>query len=225
MGPSVMCFIMAKKIKRRPGGSPNPYKEKKVRQQLRCPVCGASLKMIPVSEMGFRFTAPKSRRHDFYWVCSKFPECNTYAPADNATKKPWGKLAGPALRHKRMCIHHWEEHLVTGGFYTRAGFRDMCSYLAGTPSAVQTHVRDMTEMQCDAILNHMKKLYENNARIHEYVESKPNSTMWKDVRGLNTGANHGLFYNDDGEVTGMKEDTAAKEALRAENKRVKLERF
>ena len=192
---------------------------------MRCPVCGAPLKMVPEAEMGFRFTAQGKRRFDFYWCCSKFPECNTYAPADNATKKPWGKLAGPTLRHKRMCIHHWEEHLVTGGSYTRPGFRAMISYLVGTPSVVQTHVRNITEMECDTILNYMRQLYENNPRIHEYIESKPNSSMWKDVRGLNTGANHGVTYTEDGQVSGIKEDTPEDEAFRADINRVKLGHF
>ena len=216
---------MAKKNARRPGGSPNPYKAKKTRQQMRCPVCGAPLKMVPESEMGFRFSAQGSRKFDFYWVCSKYPECNTYAPADNATKKPWGKLAGPSLRHKRMCIHHWEEHLVTEGFYTRPGFRSMCAYLVGTSIVVRTHVRDMSEMECDTILNYMRQLYENKPRIHASVEAKPNYTMWKDVRGLNTGANHGVYYTSDGQVAGVKEDTSEEEAFRATFCRRKLGHF
>lgn len=210
---------MAKKMSKNGGhqraGGKNPYKAKKERQVSRCPVCGAPIKMIPESEMGFRFESKSGRKFEFYWVCSKYPECNTYCPADNSNKKPWGVLAGPSLRYKHMAIHHWENHMVKYGFYSREGFRSLCSYLVGTKRACMTHVRNMTEMECDTILSYMLQLYRTNQKVHDSVEAEPNSTMWKEARGLNTGANHGIRYTDDGQVEEILDDTPEKEAERS----------
>ena len=103
----------------------NPKKKKRMKP-MRCPYCGAPAKMVPEAEMNFRFheTNP-AKRKDFFWVCSRYPECDVYIAADNHTKRPMGTMANPELRHMRMMIHYWQVLLVDNRVYTKGTFASM----------------------------------------------------------------------------------------------------
>lgn len=176
----------------------NHKKSKKAAPLPKCPVCGAPIQMVSAHEMNFRVsdTDPDKK----FWRCSHYPACDTYIAADPRTKKPSGILAGPSLRHKRMVIHHWEEMFVHAGLMSKEGFRQMCAGRIGFHFGGRVHTREMTEFECDTILEYLQKLYENQPKVHAMVEAQRNSSVWKEVRGLNTGANHGVYYNDDGSV-------------------------
>ena len=115
-------------------------------------------------------------------------------------------MAGPSLRHKRMVIHYWEQLFMNSCKMDRQAFRAMCASQLGFRKAGVVHTRYMTEMECDTILQYLQKLYENNKDIHELVDSMPNHGVWKEVRGLNKGPNHGISYNSDGSIIENVED-------------------
>lgn len=160
----------------------NPRKIKKERNTNKCPCCGAAIQLVTESEMNFRFT---SNPDLMYWRCKDYPRCNTYIAADPRTKKPSGLMGGPVLRYKRMCIHHWEERLIRDRIMDKKSFRDMCASQIGFRKEGMVHTRNMTEFECDAILKHLEKLYHSQPRIHDMVERYVNSSMWKQVRGIN----------------------------------------
>ena len=120
-------------------------------------------------------------------------------------------MGGPQLRHKRMVIHAWEHLLNDAGIMRPNVFWGMCAGQLGIHRAGAVHTRYMTEYQCDTILNYLQKLYENQKKYRDAVEAKPNNIVWKQVRGLNTSANHGICYNLDGSICIEKSDPAALE--------------
>lgn len=203
---------MAKKVSNYKGR--NPGKAKKERVSKICPVCGASIKMVSVKEMNFRFENANPNAPQYYWVCSHYPECDTYCPADNRTKKPLGTLAGPTLRHKRMVLHHWEGAMVRSHICTREEFRMMCGYYVGLSNPSVVHVRNMTELQCDAIIDHLLREYKNNPKVHEMVDAAPASTMWRMAHGVDGRHKHGTKYDENGKVIAYGKETEQEEVLR-----------
>lgn len=181
-----------------------PSKKKKHNQEKTCcPECGASIQLVNGMDMHFRFTTEETK-NQMYWRCSHYPACNTYIIADPKTKKPTGLMGGSNLRHKRIAIHKWEEMFVEAGKMSRVAFRDMCASQIGMRVA-DYHARYITEMDCNTILQYLQRLYEINKGIHDMVEARPNSTIWKEVRGLNKAPNHGVVYDLDGAEIGMLE--------------------
>ena len=182
----------------------NPRKSKKKKLNRICPVCGAPICMVPETEMNFRYFKNQQPGQEprLFWRCTNYPKCDTYIEANPLTKEPNGTLAGPSLRHKRICIHKWEILLQDEKVYSKEGFRDMCKCLLSYPSQGLVHTKNMNEMECDIILDHMEKLYQNNENIHNIVESYPNSLVWKQVHGFNTAPNHGIVYPTDAQSTG-----------------------
>lgn len=186
------------------GKNPN-LKKKKERQQNMCPVCGAPIKCLPIEEMNFREIIPTAPK--FYFCCSKYPACDTYTSMNPKTNRPNGTLAGPSLRHKRICIHQWENILIAEKIHTKDSFRSTCSYVLGIPNSNLYHTKDITEMQCDSILAYLKNQYENSPKLQKIMENHwKYSTVWKELHGLNTGKNHGVLYTEDGRVVGNKDD-------------------
>lgn len=165
-----------------------------------CPRCDASIKMVSYEEMNFRKDMEKNR-DQMYWCCVHYPDCDTYISADSKTKEPSGILAGPSLRHKRIVIHHWETLLQEGGIMDKTTFRSMCAYQIGVEKQGMVHTRNMNETKCDSIIAYLQTCYENDVNIHNLVESRPNGSVWKQVRGYNTAPNHGVVYSvDDGAI-------------------------
>lgn len=196
----------------------HPKKKKKQMKPMRCPYCGSPVKMVPESEMNFRFHAKGPAKREFFWVCSRYPECDSYIAADNYTKKPIGLMANAELRHMRMMIHYWQVLLVRNRIYTKGTFASMMASQVNERDPRRIHTSDFTRFQAETILNYMKNLYEVNPQIHELVESKPNSMLWKEMHGLNTGKNHNILYdNETYEEIGTSEwNTSEVESERAE---------
>lgn len=173
----------------------NPKKKKKMKP-IRCPYCGAPAKMVPEAEMNFRFheTNP-GKKKDFFWVCSRYPECDVYIAADNHTKRPMGTMANPELRHMRMMIHYWQVLLVDNRVYTKGTFASMLASMVNQIDPRRVHVSEFTRYQAETVLAYLKNLYDKDAKIHGLVETRPESMLWKEVHGLNTGKNHNILYD------------------------------
>lgn len=155
----------------KPTSGGNPYKRKKdrSRQLQRCPVCGAPIQRLHLDEMGFA-----TKRYDdatYFWCCKNYPACNTYVKEDRRTGRPYGTLAGPALRHKRIVIHQFEVFLLKNGYYkTHQDYWGMVCFLLGGRTLNTVHAREMTEYQCDTVLDHItKNILMNNSYLFKCI--------------------------------------------------------
>lgn len=82
---------------------------------IKCPYCGAQALLRPASvlfgEKAIDPTAP-------YYVCSRYPACDSYVAAHRHSNLPMGTLADGSLRRKRIDAHAafkqlWERGLMT----------------------------------------------------------------------------------------------------------------
>ncbi len=112
------------------------------------------------------------------WLCSRYPECDSYVRCHPDTTVPMGSLAGPRLRKLRGKAHEvfdplWRE----GGAVIDRG---MAYVIAGRVMGIEDlHIGQMSERQClrfierieeieDALLDHADRLL-NPARCDDAV--------------------------------------------------------
>ena len=84
------------------------------RVNLKCPYCGAQALLRPASVIyGKRAADPAAP----YYVCARYPACDSYVAAHKSSRLPMGTLANAELRHKRIQAHAafdrlWESGLM-----------------------------------------------------------------------------------------------------------------
>lgn len=76
--------------------------------QINCPYCGSPALCRPASIVHGSSVLEKGR---YLYICSHWPECDSYVAAHKKDKRPMGNLANKELRHKRMLAHRALEEL------------------------------------------------------------------------------------------------------------------
>ena len=71
--------------------------------QISCPYCGSPAIFRPAAMVHGSSILEKGR---YLYVCSRFPECDSYVAAHKKDKSPMGTLADRELRHKRILAHN-----------------------------------------------------------------------------------------------------------------------
>lgn len=85
---------------------------------MRCPYCGRSVQLKPASYVyGKDSLDPES----FLYVCSGYPDCDSYVGAHKGSLKPKGTVANGDLRHKRILAHRALDAIWKEGHMTRHG--------------------------------------------------------------------------------------------------------
>lgn len=85
------------------------------RVNIKCPYCGSRALPRPASVIcGSKAADPAAP----YYVCARYPACDSYVAAHRDTRLPMGTLADSALRRKRIEAHRafsrlWEDGLMT----------------------------------------------------------------------------------------------------------------
>lgn len=77
---------------------------------VHCPYCGARAVLKKASEVYGEDTAK-----GYLFVCSRYPECDSYVGVHETTKEPLGTLAGPELRRKRIQAHRAFDQIWKSG--------------------------------------------------------------------------------------------------------------
>ena len=88
------------------------------RPYIKCPYCGSQAFLRPASVLGK--TGPSYVGKEFY-VCGRYPRCNSYVAAHTHSRLPMGTLADPALRRKRHDAHLMFDRLWKEGYMTIDG--------------------------------------------------------------------------------------------------------
>ncbi len=124
----------------------------------RCPYCGSTV--ILRSAEGIYRDNPNDT---MLYVCSKYPECDTYIRVQPGTKRAMGSLANGGLRALRREAHQYFDRLHLSGVMSR---KEAYEWLAGVLQSPmsQTHIGYLGEYYCRQVIAESRKLMENRQR-------------------------------------------------------------
>ena len=122
-------------------------------KNMRCPKCGRAVELRSAQGI-YKDNADKK-----LYVCTGYPECDTYARVHSGTAIPMGSLADGKLRSLRNDAHKHFDRLHQFGFMDR---EDAYSWLAGILSAPMSkaHIGNLTEYYCQVVIEESDKLFD-----------------------------------------------------------------
>ena len=102
-------------------------KRKTKQQNVKCPYCGR-----PAILRDAAYVYKENALDKHLYVCSGYPECDSYVGVHAGTMKPKGTLANGDLRHKRIETHRLFDAIWKNGILSRktAGYRTPSAYPA-----------------------------------------------------------------------------------------------
>lgn len=131
------------------------YKKKKKRKaEMRCPFCGGPI-VFRSAEGIYR----DNRKNVMLYVCSHYPECDSYVRADPVTKKPIGTMADRTLRELRNAAHHCFDQLYKKEYMTKAEAYMWLSQKLALPLS-ETHIGLFGTYYCETVIRECKKFME-----------------------------------------------------------------
>lgn len=122
-------------------------------KNMRCPKCGRAVELRSAQGI-YKDNAEKK-----LYVCTGYPECDTYARVHTGTMIPMGSLADGKLRSLRNDAHKSFDRLHQFGFIAR---EDAYAWLASILSAPMSkaHIGNLTEYYCQIVIDESDKLFD-----------------------------------------------------------------
>ncbi len=135
-------------------------KSKKKQQTIRCPYCGRNAELRCSSEIY------KTDKYEpqMLWVCSGYPECDSYVRCQPGTKIPLGNLANSELRALRREAHKYFDRLYKEGVLSREGAYRWLSDLLCLPMQ-NVHISCLSEYHCKIVIEKTKEILEYRRKI------------------------------------------------------------
>ena len=128
----------------------------KKQKRITCPYCGAHA----ILQKGSYVYGDKSKE-EYLYVCSNYPQCDSYVGVHAGTKKPKGTLANGDLRHKRIEAHRLFDAIWKNGVFSRKdAYRWMQDVFCLTDT--QAHIGEFSEYRCDCLIEECRKVLRNN---------------------------------------------------------------
>lgn len=123
---------------------------------IKCPYCGRRAILREAS-----YVHGKHARDKFLYVCSGYPECDSYVGVHNDTLLPKGSLANSELRHKRIETHRLFDAIWKNGILSR---KDAYRWMQDTfcLSNAQAHIGLFSDYRCDCLMAECQKVLKNN---------------------------------------------------------------
>lgn len=81
---------------------------------MRCPYCGS-----PVVYRSADGIYRDNSKGTMLYVCSRYPECDSYVRAHTGTNIPVGSMANHELRTLRRTAHHYFDQLYESGYMSK----------------------------------------------------------------------------------------------------------
>jgi len=131
-------------------------KEKRRRPDpVRCH-CGA----VAVKRDGSYIHGEANWGGDLY-VCSRYPECDSYVSADKVNGLPLGTLANARLRHMRIETHRLFDQIWENGIMTRSSaYHWICDKYGLRRS--EAHIANFSEHMCRSLMSDCQRMLRNN---------------------------------------------------------------
>ena len=130
-------------------------KHKEKPQILKCPYCGRTAVLRKASDIY------EKALDEYLYVCSGYPECNSYVGVHSGTLRSKGTLANGDLRHNRIEAHRifdsiWKHKIMTKQ-NAYCWMQDIFSLTTD-----QAHIGQFSEYRCDCLILECRKVLENN---------------------------------------------------------------
>lgn len=137
-------------------------KRKEFKSMMRCPVCGSSV--VLRSADGIYHTNPNNTK---LYVCSRYPECDTYVRTHPGTNIPVGTLANRNLRKLRAEAHKSFDRLYRCGYMTK---EDAYHWLASVVDAPlsHAHIGHLGDYYCKRVIQESNLLYKQLSSQKRY---------------------------------------------------------
>lgn len=100
-------------------------------------------------------------REDYLYVCSNYPECNSYVGVHAGTMIPKGSLANGDLRNKRIRTHQIFDKIWKSNIMSRRNAYCWMRDRFGL-SSEQAHIGCFSDYMCDALMAECRAVLENN---------------------------------------------------------------
>ena len=132
----------------------NKQKKRKGLQksQMRCPYCGSTVE----------YRSADGIYHDnsngtMLYVCSRYPECDSYVRVHAGTKIPVGSLANHELRSLRRTAHHYFDQLYQSGYMSKQVAYQWLADLISAPLS-EAHIGHLGEYYCKQVIEGSREL-------------------------------------------------------------------
>lgn len=93
------------------------------------------------------------------YVCSRYPDCDSFVMAHAKTLKPMGSLAGPELRRLRYNAHKEFNRLYQSGIMSKRDAYQWLGMIVQAPMA-HAHTGHLGEYYCQVVIRESRKLYQ-----------------------------------------------------------------
>ena len=127
-------------------------------RRIRCPHCGAFAIIRPAAEI----YGDPTNTGDLY-VCSRYPQCNTYVGIHPGTRIPMGTMANGDLRNLRIKAHRKFDQLWQSNIMSReSAYRWMADFFGLTLK--DAHIGMLGEYRCTELINECERILARNHR-------------------------------------------------------------
>jgi hypothetical protein len=124
-------------------------------KNMRCPYCSSSVHLRKADGIY------KNNGSDTQlYVCSKYPECDSYVRVHPGTTVPVGSLANAKLRTLRVTAHKHFDKLHEPGIMTKKEAYSWLAFMLQSPMS-QAHIGYQSEYFCNRIIEESDKLIGN----------------------------------------------------------------
>lgn len=131
-------------------------KQKMKHLPVKCPYCGRQAILRNAS-----YVYKENALDKYLYVCSGYPECDSYVGVHTNTLQPKGSLANGDLRHKRIETHRLFDAIWKNGIFSRKeAYRWMQDKFSLTSG--QAHIGQFSEYRCDCLMDECHKVLKNN---------------------------------------------------------------
>lgn len=142
----------------------NKKKKNRRKAEMRCPFCGATV-VFRNADGIYR----DNRKNVMLYVCSHYPECDSYVRADPVTQKPIGTMADRSLRELRNKAHHSFDLLYKNGYMTKGEAYMWLSQKLCIPLS-ETHIGRFGDYYCEAVIRESRKYMESRSKVRRIAK-------------------------------------------------------
>ena len=129
---------------------------KKTRKKVMCPYCGAPAILRDAS-----YVYGENTLVDKLYVCSHYPECDSYVGVFRNTDIPKGTLADSELRNKRIRTHRAFDAIWKRGIMTRGQAYQWMQHKFSLTKE-QAHIGYFSDYMCQELMSECQEVLENN---------------------------------------------------------------
>lgn len=118
------------------------------RPNIKCPYCGSQAFLRPASILGKHSPTQDDGK---YYVCARYPFCDSYVKAHRHNQMPMGTLANAELRKKRQKAHKALQQLIDREIMSRSEAYHWLQFQMGLPPE-DAHIANFSDQRCDQVI-------------------------------------------------------------------------